>query len=167
MLVCPSCRSEYRAGFDRCKTCDVALVDPASLEEEQAAFGAPREQLEGKDKVILPQGNLAAAREMESALLGGGFVCYVHAEEADMDVALGSAAAIKYGVCVARDDVEAVGTFLKERFAGMIAEEGQGTFNTEAVDLEAEVVTCPACGHSGALVDGECPECGLMLGLPG
>mgnify|MGYP000396718311 CR=1 FL=1 len=27
-------------------------------------------------------------------------------------------------------------------------------------------ITCPACGHTGALVNGECADCGLFLGEP-
>lgn len=33
-MCCPSCRSEYRAGFTRCNDCDVALVAELPPEEE-------------------------------------------------------------------------------------------------------------------------------------
>jgi len=33
-MYCPNCRSEYRAGFSRCKDCDVALVDELPEEPE-------------------------------------------------------------------------------------------------------------------------------------
>lgn len=164
MLVCPSCRAEFRAGFDRCKDCDVALVDEAKLEEEAVAHGSPKERLAEVQKAFMPQPNLTACRELEAALLEAGIDCYTHVEEADADVALGSAAALQYAVVFAQDDIENAKSAMKERFQSMIESEGFGALQTEAVDLEAEEVTCPACGHTGALNEGECTDCGLFLG---
>lgn len=33
-MHCPTCRSEYRAGFTWCKDCDIALVDELPAETE-------------------------------------------------------------------------------------------------------------------------------------
>jgi Putative prokaryotic signal transducing protein len=33
-MFCPNCRSEYRAGFDRCKDCDVGLLTELPAEEK-------------------------------------------------------------------------------------------------------------------------------------
>jgi Putative prokaryotic signal transducing protein len=33
-MFCPNCRSEYRAGFDRCKDCDVGLLTELPSEEK-------------------------------------------------------------------------------------------------------------------------------------
>ena len=33
-MYCPNCRSEYRAGFEWCKDCDVGLVTDLPPEEE-------------------------------------------------------------------------------------------------------------------------------------
>jgi hypothetical protein len=36
-MYCPECGAEYRAGFDRCSDCDVALVHDAPAEEDHRA----------------------------------------------------------------------------------------------------------------------------------
>ena len=164
MLVCPSCRSEFRTGFDHCKACDVALVPPDQLAEEAAAHGTPKERLEGVQKVRITQPSLTACRELEAALLDAGIDCYTHVEEADTDVALGSAAALHYAVLFSQDALEAAKAAMKERFQEMVESEGFGQLQTDPIDLEADEVTCPACGTTGALQDGECGECGLFLG---
>jgi uncharacterized protein YbaR (Trm112 family) len=164
MLVCPSCRAEFRAGFDRCKDCGVALVDPDRLEEEAVAHGTPKERLDGVQKAVIPQPSLTACRELEAALLDAGIDCYTHVEEADADVALGSAAALQYAVVFAQDAIEDAKAAMKERFQEMVESEGFGQLQTDPIDLEAEEVTCPACGTTGPLSDGECAECGLFLG---
>ena len=67
---------------------------------------------------------------------------------------------------VAEDDLARVGVVMKKRFEASIAAEGVGMFKTEAIDVGAAEVECPACGHKGALTKGECADCGLFLGDP-
>lgn len=165
--MCPSCHAEYRSGFERCASCDVDLVEPGVLEDEARAYGTPKEMLAGKELARIPQPNLDACRDLERQLIAAEIPCYVNAEEADADVAFGSAASIMYTLVIARDDIPQVKDALKGRFEKMLENQGLGSFNTEAVDLESETVTCPACGHEGALDDeGSCADCGLFLGAP-
>ncbi len=164
-LVCPSCGSSYRAGFTRCAHCDVDLVDKAQIEDVKAKIDSPRLALADVPKVPVLHAGIAACREIERALLDAGIPCYVEAESEDADV-LGAAGAMKVGVIVAEADLPRVGELLKQRFEELVEQEGVGSFNTEAIDLTAEEVQCPACGHTGALVDGACGDCGLFLGAP-
>jgi hypothetical protein len=48
----------------------------------------------------------------------------------------------------------------------LLAREGAGVPLADAVDLSQPEVSCPACGHKGALVEGACGDCGLFLGAP-
>jgi hypothetical protein len=75
-----------------------------------------------------------------------------------------SAGTLKIGVVVAEDDVARVGVVMKSRFEALIRKEGVGAFKTEAIDVGAAEVECPACGHKGPLKNGECADCGLFLG---
>ena len=163
-LVCPSCGAGYRSGFDTCHSCKVPLVDEASFQSQRAARGRPREELAGRATTTILHAGLSACREIERALLESGIPCYLdaNAEEGD-PLAPG---ALKVGVVVAEDDVGRVGALMKARFQELIAKEGVGAFNTEAIDLSASEVECPACGHKGPLKDGECADCGLFLGAP-
>ncbi|OGQ26297.1 MAG: hypothetical protein A2138_17360 [Deltaproteobacteria bacterium RBG_16_71_12] len=67
---------------------------------------------------------------------------------------------------IAVADLPRAGELLRRRFEQLIAKEGVGSFNTEAIDLSAAEVQCPACGHAGALAEGACADCGLFLGAP-
>ncbi len=168
MPVCPSCASEFREGFTECNSCQIPLVDPSMLGERSTPFSSsPRELLANVETGIVPQPHLQAARELEGMLLEQDIPCFVHAEEADQDVALGSASVISYGVTIARSDLEQVQAVFQEHFADSLTREGMdATLHTEPVNLDAAEVRCPACGNQGALDDGTCTDCGLFLGVP-
>jgi hypothetical protein len=163
VLVCPKCQSEFRAGVDRCNTCDVSLVTPDRLEEE-AVGESPRDLLAGKDHAMIPARSLDSAREMVRELVAAGHPAYVdamHEEGAPV-----SAGTMQYLVVIDKDEVQEVQQMLEGRYRDMLAREGADHIADHVVDLEAEEVTCPACGHTGALDDeGACADCGLGLGV--
>lgn len=162
--VCPSCRSEFVSSATRCNDCDVDLVSPDAL-EDVTTFEDARERLKDAETVKLSvSGGLNMARELEKRFQAEEIVCFIDAEEAEGAV-LG-AAAMHYFLVVDKEDAERVGAVLKQDYQAMIEREGVGEFNTEAVDLEESEVSCPACGHKGALVDGACGDCGLFLDAP-
>ena len=67
---------------------------------------------------------------------------------------------------IAAEDLAKASELLKGRFEALAAQEGIGSLNAEPIDLSNEIITCPACGHQGALVEGACEDCGLFLGAP-
>jgi hypothetical protein len=162
--VCPSCGGTFRAGFTRCESCDEDLVDEATYAALLKKRDDPRAALEGVATVAIVHAGLAACREIERALLDAGVPCFVDAVAEEGDVL--AAGAMKVGVIIAESDLARAGEVMKRRFAALIEKEGVGSFSSAAVDLSAETVQCPACGHSGALVDGACGDCGLFLGAP-
>lgn len=163
MLVCPRCRSEYVSGIARCAPCQLDLVEASQL-DEKAVTDNPREVLKEAQKAFLPARALDSARELERELLEAGVLCYVHAEQSEG--ALMSAGSIQYAVAFAQDDVAVVKELLEGRVRGLLEQEGLAALSSQAVDLEADEVTCPACGHTGALDDEKaCADCGLMLGV--
>jgi hypothetical protein len=107
---------------------------------------------------------LSACREVEAALLDAGVPCMLGTDTEDGEPL--AAGAMKIGVMVAEDDLARVSAVMKARFEALVAQEGIGQFRTDAIDVTAAEVTCPACGHTGALVNGECADCGLFLGEP-
>lgn len=164
MLVCPRCRSEYVTGIARCGSCQVDLVESSQLQDTPSGDN-PREVLKEAEKAFLPARTLDSARELERDLLEAGILCYVHA--AQSEGALMSAGSIQYAVAFAQDDVTVVKELLEGRVRGLLEQEGLAALSSLAVDLEADEVTCPACGHTGALDDdGACSDCGLVLGVP-
>lgn len=164
-LVCPQCGGVFRAGFTRCATCQVDLVDAATVADLKKKVGSPRAALADVATVPIIHAGLAACREIERALLDEGIPCYVEAN-AEEGEAL-APGALKVGVIVAEADVPKVGDLLKRRFEDLVKKEGVGSFNLAAIDLSASEIECPACGHKGALTDaGACGDCGLFLGAP-
>ena len=161
-LVCPKCGGAFRVGFTRCAACKVDLVDPAAFQAGLAARDDPRRALAGKKTVTVVQASLAACREIERALLDAGIPTMLKTENEEGEAL--SAGTLKIGVVVAEDDVARVGVVMKSRFEALIRKEGVGAFKTEAIDVGAAEVECPACGHRGALKNGECADCGLFLG---
>lgn len=163
-LCCPECGATFRAGFTRCNSCNVDLVDAAVAAAAAAKKVDPRAALEGVPRVALVHAGLPACREIERALLDAGIPCLVEAEAEEGEPL--AAGAVKVGVIIAQADLPRAGELLRRRFEQLIEKEGVGSFNAEAVDLSAAEVQCPACGHKGALVEGACGDCGLFLGAP-
>jgi hypothetical protein len=162
--VCPSCGSRFRAGFVRCDACKADLVDDESYATAQRAKSKPRAALEGKKTVAIVHAGLPACREIERALLADGVPCFVDAV-AEEGEAL-APGALKVGVMVAEEDVGRAADVLRKQFEALLKKEGSGALVAEAIDLSQSEITCPACGHKGALVDGACADCGLFLGAP-
>lgn len=160
-LICPTCGGTFRAGFTRCAACKVDLVDQATYAAAVVAMDSPGKALAGKKTVAVVHASLAACREIERALLDAGIPCLLETESEGEILAAG---ALKIGVVVAEEDVPRVGVVMKARFEALIHKEGVGTFKTDAIDITAAEVECPACGHKGPLKDGECADCGLFLG---
>ncbi len=163
-LVCPTCGGRFRAGFVRCGSCKVDLVDEAVVEAALAARDDPRKALAGRKVVAAIHASLSACREIEAALLEAGIPCVLSADAEEGEPL--AAGAMKIGVMVAEDDLAGVSAVMKARFEALIAKEGVGQFRTDAIDVTAAEVTCPACGFTGALTNGECADCGLFLGEP-
>lgn len=161
-LVCPKCGGAFRAGFTRCAACKVDLVERAALEAGLIARDDPRQALAGKKTTTVVQASLAACREIERALLDAGIPAMLRTENEEGEAL--SAGTLKIGVVVADDDLARVGVVMKSRFEALIRKEGVGAFKTEAIDVAAAEVECPACGHKGPLKNGECADCGLFLG---
>jgi hypothetical protein len=161
-LICPACGGAFRAGFTRCASCKVDLVDRATWEAGLAARDDPQRALAGKKTVAIVHASLPACREVERALLDARIPCLLQTETEEGEVL--ATGAMKIGVMVAEEDLARVGAVMKSRFEALIHKEGMGTFKTEAIDIGAAEVECPACGHKGPLKDGECADCGLFLG---
>ena len=162
--VCPSCGSRYRAGFSRCEACKADLVDEATWASLEAKRASPRAALQGKKTVAVVHAGLPACREIERALLAGDVPCFVDAV-AEEGEAL-APGALKVGVMVAEEDVHRAAEVLRRQFEALLAKEGSGAFIAEAINLADSEISCPACGHKGALVEGACGDCGLFLGAP-
>jgi hypothetical protein len=163
-LVCPSCGGSFRAGFARCTRCERDLVSPQEYAAAKEAMDDPRQALKGVKTVAIVHASLAACREIEGVLLDHRIRCYVAADDEGPEAQ--AAAGTKVGVFVAEEDLPKVSLVLKSQFESLVKSEGVGSFKTDAIDLAKDTVECPACGHNGALVAGECADCGLFLGAP-
>ena len=140
------------------------LVAPEQLHAHTRAL-APREALKDVPTVSIVGSAIPVCREIERALLDAGVLAYIDNLDECSPI---SGCGAQYAVIVAREDAQRAGEILEGRFRDLVEREGTGALVTEAVDLEAAEVTCPACGHQGALDDeGACADCGLMLGAPG
>tara|TARA_Y100001954_G_scaffold227410_1_gene270471 strand:+ start:104 stop:616 length:513 start_codon:yes stop_codon:yes gene_type:complete len=166
MRVCPDCGAEYRTGFLECGDCKVALIEPnTSPAMVMAQKESPKAILEKVETTPIVEASLDACREIERELLEHQITAYVAGVTTD-DAALGSANVSRFSVVIAAEDLAKASELLKGRFEALAAQEGIGSLNAEPIDLSNEIITCPACGHQGALVEGACEDCGLFLGAP-
>jgi len=130
------------------------------------------------DLVPALEGSVAAARELERRLLANDIP--VMLAKPDGDCCTTGSCGTKLQVLVREEDVPRLTQLLKDEWLEALAREGTLTdqvrtaatptgglgltqLGTPAESGEGEVLTCPACGFAGALVEGACGDCGLQL----
>lgn len=111
--------------------------------------------------IVVLESSLAGAKEVRDACL-----------DADIAVMLwrdahscGKGCAPRVQLLAREEDVPRIAALLGARWRDMALREG--TLEAHAARPTAtddEHPPCPACGAAAALVEGACPECGLMLG---
>lgn len=168
MKICPGCREEYLESMTRCAGCDVDLLDEddAKLLPVSREF-LSKEELLASETVIFTEAALQQCRELEKILYKANISCAVFPVNLDQSSAtLGSTSSMNYRVVIRVSDVLAAQEAMRGHFYAQVLKEGQGDLMREAVDLSQDSITCPACLETGSLKDGECPHCGLALGVP-
>lgn len=167
MKLCPECGDEFLEHIELCPTCEVSLVvDASQLKRSNRSSGMSKEELLKGETVPLLEGSLAHCREIERVLERAEIGCAVYPLSLNCDsnaATLGSSCDMRYMVLVRVIELDEAKEALRGQFFAQVAKEGMGDLVTEAVDLEQEIINCPACGNSGALQDGECQSCGLYL----
>lgn len=167
-MFCPSCRSEFRPGFDACQSCGgIALVDvlPAleSLHPHEIEDTAPvgwvsspdlkrLVDLQGRQYDLMRLFSLKQAQELSQVVIASGVPALVVPTEAQM------------GDGVARFEVRVRKTRQEEVEAMLRRDWARALDDVEAEGSEVPVDECPACGASVGLDQEECPDCGLFVG---
>lgn len=169
MKICPGCREEFLDHIQTCELCNKDLVE----EGDELLFKSKgellsKEELLKSEMIIFTEGVLPQCRELEKVLNDAMVSCAVYPVKTDYsNQALGASSDMKYQVLIRMDDLALAQEALQGHFRAQIVKEGQGDLVKEVVDLSKDVITCPACLESVTLNNGECPSCGLALGVLG
>ena len=148
-MFCPECRDEYRPGFTRCATCDVALV--ASL---------------GARKPGAPATLLVDAAPEQSLAAFCGFLSLDEARQARDKV---RGAKLPADILIREAPGATSVATLKEEFWLRVRPTDfaviEGLVGFEAVTAAAgeDTFGCSACGTTVHASDEECPGCGLRF----
>ena len=146
-MFCPACRDEFRAGFTRCESCDVALVDrldaPALPAEPVKLVVPPANPAEPKVNYcgFLEVGEALAARR---ALAEHGISAEVLVRDGE-----GEDAAEECWLRV-----------VPSHFAAAQAILGYDEAEGVHADVAVEKIACSACGGDVDEDASECPHCG-------
>jgi hypothetical protein len=155
-MYCPSCRSEYRAGFSRCAHCDVDLVAELPPEDEFGSTEAMARLLADKEVQALLVGNHVDLGEAQR-FLARARIPSVMAGEASEEI--DAPVHQRFFLMVAADDLERARDLVHARWReGAIA---QGMLLSDEAPAAG---VCPACGAAVSLSAQECPDCGLFVG---
>ncbi len=168
MKICPSCREEFFDHVEMCGVCDVALITEEHAESLVAADGLlSKEEVLQDETISFMEAGLMQCRELEKVLARHKISCVVYPVnlEGQTGAALGATGDRKYMVLIRVSDIEKARLALEGQFIEQVAREGQGPFVKDAIDLSENIISCPACGEANPLKDGECPVCGLFLGV--
>jgi hypothetical protein len=156
-MICPQCRSEYRAGFHRCATCGVDLVEedalPARPQESEAASARARidSTTEADLYPFLGFLSLDEARQARENLRLVGIPADILIRETE-----GEAEAEEFWIRVPRRRLAEVAEVLRDEAVG----EGEGG-NGEVT--EGDTFACSECGEDVAAEADVCPRCGARF----
>lgn len=169
MKICPSCREEFLDHIEMCEICQEKLVSEFAVADLSADDQEISKEalLQGETLAFL-EGSLASCREVEKVLKRSKIACAVYPaslECGSSPATLGASCDMKYLLLIRPDDLELAKNALEGQFSEQVLREGQGDYVTSAINLNDDVVTCPACGEVAPLKDGECENCGLFLGV--
>jgi hypothetical protein len=168
MKICPQCHDEFLESIERCASCNVSLVShfEAQAIPKKEAIMSKEDLL--KDAAVFIEAGLNQCLELEKVLLKAKIACGVYpaTQNCENDAkTLGATCDMKYFLLVKASELEGAKNALEGQFIAQVAKEGQGHFVTDVVNLDENIITCPACGESNELKDGECPICGLCLAV--
>jgi hypothetical protein len=127
-------------------------VDGAALPQAQTGSSVDFE-----NAVKAFEGALPACQELETFLKRNKMSCQL--------VPVTTPKGIVYAVCINAHDAEKYTSIMQAHFSSMVEREHEQEWQLKDVHLDGSDVTCPACGHTGQLQDGQCTDCGLMLGV--
>lgn len=167
MKICPKCREEFLEQVLTCTDCKEKLVNSVDFVPESLTGLLSKEELFSGDMVAFSEGPLTQCREIEKTLLRAKVSCAVYPVNISSkgDETLGTTSELKYVVLIRETDAELARGAMEGKFVADVAKEGRGTVSRDAIDLDQQEITCPACGETGPLVDGDCQVCGLHLGV--
>jgi hypothetical protein len=117
--------------------------------------------LDGADLVPAVQAGVTEAKQLLAELLDVGVPALI-----GRDDHCTKGCSPKLYVLVREGDLPRVAAFMQARQRAMLESAGVDVASLK-LGIEAgedENPPCPACGSTGALVEGACPECGLQLG---
>ena len=148
-MFCPVCRDEYRPGFMRCATCDVALVEV--LDAPAAAAPAPIPAEAAPEEAM---GNFCGFLTLEEAR---------HARDAVRDAHLPAEILIRDAPATAADAPVAEEFWLRVRPRDFRAVVGLVGFEPVETAGAEDAFGCSACGATVHATDDACPGCGLRF----
>ena len=156
-MFCPGCRSEFTAGIEYCKSCEVDLVDELDAESIFRSAEAMTEALDGKElRPIMASTHVELEAVQE--FLASRQIASILANQEDSGVQPGMAS--NFYLLVSVDDFEKAGEYVNNSFHKELQKEGI----VKDVEL-GDYQVCPACGADLADDMEECPECGLYVGV--
>jgi hypothetical protein len=117
MPFCPSCQSEYRPGFTRCKDCDVALVESLPDAEPEEGINTAVELVELATFPDAPEAEMICELLEEN-----GIATVLRSDASVVSPLLGFPATL----LVSREDEERARALYEEYFAGDEAAEASG-----------------------------------------
>lgn len=159
-MICPRCKHEYRAGFTRCATCQVDLVEEDALPDPEPVRGQARPSMDANTMVeLLPFCGfitLDEARQAREELREANIPADILIREVETGQDVPEILE-EYWVRVPRRRFAEVADVLHEEPAETEEKEGNGEVHA------GDTFACSACGQD---VEGDadaCPHCGARF----
>ncbi len=155
-MICPSCRDEYREGFQRCSECNVALVNAEELLERES-------DLEGQKLVVIQSGPVNIIKELSDSLAG----VQIPSTYKPINAEQCRACVPTFELLVPEEAAETAMEHIDASWSARIKQETQIDHDADSsvIDYNQEEITCPACSATFAIQE-SCPDCGLFIGIP-
>ncbi len=135
MPFCPSCQTEYRAGFTRCADCDVELV-PSLVQDAQEEGDAGPVELD--ELATFP--NASEAEMIQELLEDNGISTVLRGDVDPLGIVAGSDTIT---LLVKQEDLQEARRLYDEYFAGEVEGESQSEASGDGEDSDQPPQTDP------------------------
>ena len=170
-MYCPKCRSEFRPDVAHCANCEVDLVENLPETDPFETAEGMAELIQDREVQALFVGNHVALLEVQKILAKERIPSVIAGEAAEE---LEAAMHARFYLMIAEEQLEAAKAVVASRWEAGLEQEGLMLKDASAVKAEVAEgsdaveggdAPCPACGHVVPATVGECPECGLFVGV--
>lgn len=164
LMYCPQCNDEYRAGIEKCASCEVDLLNGVEMLARLEGKSSVRNmEISADDQLVdIIKGQIINIKNLQSLLKSEGFPSIIAGDS--NSCGKGCCGGGEVRLQIRADDVQGVMEVMAREHVHSTGLMDHDTSYVDSVyNTDSVLATCPACGCQFATDTNSCPDCGLCF----